>query len=143
MEIAYHYDDNGYYTGKLNRQLDPLESKIQGKPVYLIPGSSTLKKPLKEKEGFKIKFDSEKDKWVYEKELEKEEEKPYEPTELDNLQLKLAQVKYELSQLDYIGTKIATGRATKEEYSAEIAKMNELAEEINDLNEKIKALQEK
>lgn len=37
----------------------------------------------------------------------------------------------ELKDLDYIGTKIATGRATKEEYADEIARMTEFAEKVN------------
>lgn len=43
--------------------------------------------------------------------------------------------KAELAAMDYIGTKIATGRATIEEYAFEIAKMNVLAGKINELRE--------
>lgn len=56
------------------------------------------------------------------------------------LSMKLGHLKYELSQLDYIGIKIATGRATKKEYAEEIARMNELAEEINQVNKQLEAL---
>lgn len=48
------------------------------------------------------------------------------------------QEKYELEmwlrQHDYIGVKIATERATVEEYAAEIAEMTEKAARINDIN---------
>ena len=46
----------------------------------------------------------------------------------------------DLSRFDYIGIKIATGRATREEYSAEIAKMTELANQINSLREQLKSI---
>lgn len=77
---AYSYDETTYYyKGEQTCQLDPLESKIQGKEIYLLPGNCTWKKPLKEKEGYKIKFNG--TKWEYEKEEEKKEEKPYIPTQ--------------------------------------------------------------
>ena len=34
--------------------LDPLESKAQGKPVYLLPADSTFTAPLKAKEGYAV-----------------------------------------------------------------------------------------
>lgn len=43
-----------------------------------------------------------------------------------------------LKGYDYIGTKIATGRGTREEYATEIEQMNEWAREINELEEQIK-----
>lgn len=42
-----------------------------------------------------------------------------------------------LAQHDYIGIKIATGRATREEYAAEIAIMTKWAAEINELEMEI------
>ena len=41
---------------------------------------------------------------------------------------------------DYIGTKIATGRATIEEYAIEIAEMTEKADRINEIEVEIAAL---
>lgn len=38
-----------------------------------------------------------------------------------------------LRELDYIGVKIATGRATREEYAEQIAEMDRLAARINEL----------
>lgn len=137
LEKAYSYDDKGYLTGEANRQLDPLETKLKGEPVYLIPGNATLIKPLKKKKGYKIKFNKDEQNWEYEKEPEEEEPKPYEPTPKELVQQELMQTKYELSQLDYIGVKIATGRATKEEYAKEIQKMNELAAKVDELNEQL------
>ena len=42
---AYIYDNDRFYAGAVECQLDPLESKAQGKNVYLTPANSTSKKP--------------------------------------------------------------------------------------------------
>ena len=44
----------------------------------------------------------------------------------------------EFANLDYVGIKIATGRATLEEYVTEIARMNELAKMKDELEEELK-----
>ena len=46
---------------------------------------------------------------------------------------RITELKTLLANYDYIGTKIATGRATKEEYATEIQQMIEWANEINQL----------
>ena len=45
-----------------------------------------------------------------------------------------------LKEHDYIGTKIATGRATVEEYATEIAEMKEKAERINEIDRLLESL---
>ena len=42
---AYFYDSDRFYTGSMQCQLDPLESKKQGKDVYLTPANSTNIQP--------------------------------------------------------------------------------------------------
>lgn len=63
--------------------------------------------------------------------------KPKEPTAeqkaLREKNARIAELRAKLKELDYIGVKIATGRATREEYSQEIARMREYAAEINRL----------
>lgn len=49
-----------------------------------------------------------------------------------------AQLESWLKAHDYIGTKIATGRATVEEYAPEIALMTEKANRINDIDKMLK-----
>lgn len=46
-----------------------------------------------------------------------------------------------LREHDYIGTKIATGRATVEEYSGIIAEMQEKAERINEIDAELASLE--
>lgn len=63
---------------------------------------------------------------------------PPKPTEEElrrqALQLEKAELKAWLKEHDYIGTKIATGRATVEEYASEIAEMRVKANRINDID---------
>ena len=66
----------------------------------------------------------------------------YVPSEKDKLNEKLWAAENKLREMDYIGTKIATGRATIEEYADKIALMSELAAEVSSLREQIKALDE-
>ena len=69
---------------------------------------------------------------------------PPKPTEEELKRQALLSEKAELEAWlkdhDYIGTKIATGRATLEEYSAEIALMNEKANRINEIDRELNSL---
>ena len=60
---------------------------------------------------------------------------PKEPTleqkALREKNARIAELHAKLKELDYIGVKIATGRATREEYADKIALMNAYANEIN------------
>ena len=51
-----------------------------------------------------------------------------------------AQLETWLKEHDYIGTKIATGRATVEEYATEIEEMKEKAERINEIDRLLESL---
>ncbi len=136
MPKAYRYDkDTKIFIGEVERQLDPLESKKAGIDIYLVPGQSTLEPPLPPKDGFDVVWDD--DKWAY-KEWPKTE--AYEPTELELKQKELWETKSQLAQLDYIGVKIATGRATREEYAEQITQMSELADKVNQLRLEIAEL---
>lgn len=62
--LAYVYDEiTKEYIGSISAQKDPLETEIQGKDVYLLPASSTFKKPLLKKEGYAIIYNN--DMWQY------------------------------------------------------------------------------
>ena len=67
---TYNYDNQGYFIGEST--LDESDKcKITGD--WLIPGNSTEKEPLTEKEGYTIKFVN--NEWEYEKILTDEEKK--------------------------------------------------------------------
>lgn len=68
--IAYRYDFLGFYAGEVDCQLNPLESKAQGKEVYILPANATEKKPTL-KDGYTPRWNGSKweqyanDKKVY------------------------------------------------------------------------------
>jgi hypothetical protein len=79
MKKAYTYDSKGLLMGEIEMQKDPLESKIQGKTVYLVPARATLEAPPKAKEGELVKWNG--SNWEVLPEPKKPEEpKPEEPT---------------------------------------------------------------
>ena len=69
---------------------------------------------------------------------------PPKPTEEElrrqALQTEKAELEAWLKEHDYIGVKIATKRATVEEYANEIAEMTEKANRINEINELLESL---
>ena len=133
MKKVYIYDNDGYFAGEDFPQIDPLESQKAGSEILIMPANSTDIEPPEDKEGFRIKWNG--SAWEYEEIEEVKEVKPelHEPTEADRLRERLYQIDQEFRKLDYIGIKIATGRATAEEYRDEIARMEELAEEKNEI----------
>ena len=55
--IFYTYDEKTKeFTGTQNAFIDPLETKKQGKNVYLVPANATDKKPLEHKENQAVIF---------------------------------------------------------------------------------------
>lgn len=55
--IFYTYDEKTKeFTGTQNAFIDPLETKKQGKNVYLVPANATDKKPLETKENQAVIF---------------------------------------------------------------------------------------
>ena len=61
--------------------------------------------------------------------------------EIQDLESERFDVMAKLEALDYIGVKIATGRATADEYSEEIALMTEYASRINEIDTRLAELQ--
>ena len=69
---------------------------------------------------------------------------PHKPTEEELRRQALLSEKADLETWlkahDYIGTKIATGRATVEEYASEIALMAEKADRINEIDKELSSI---
>lgn len=67
---------------------------------------------------------------------------PYTEVELTkiNLQKEKTELEQWLKDHDYIGIKIATGRATAEEYTDDITLMTEKAERINEIDRKLNSI---
>lgn len=64
--FVYRYDDETKeFKNAEEAFLDPLETEIQGKEIYLLSANCTYVEPPEEKEGFKIKWNGEA--WEYNK----------------------------------------------------------------------------
>lgn len=137
---AYSYDETTKkYKGEVDRQKDPLESKLAGHDVWLMPANSTLVEPLEVKEGFDIVWHD--DHWEYEEVKKDPEPEPYVPTELDKKRQELFETEQWLRDHDYVGTKIATGRATIADYADVIAEMSVRADKVDALKAEIAELE--
>lgn len=139
--LAYRYDGNGIYKGEATCQRDPLESDKAGYDIWLLPAECTWTAPLEEKEGFDRKYNKESDSWEYVEKKKDPEPTEYVPTEKEKLQNELFEYENKLRELDYIGIKLATGRAKKADYADEIALMSEYAAKVDELREQIAALE--
>lgn len=76
---------------------------------------------------------------VVDLEISHEREKVIRRIEISN---EINLLKQKLRDYDYIGVKIATGRATIEEYSKQIEEMNIWADRINELEELLSELEQ-
>ena len=140
---AYMWNDSTMnFESEVDRQRDPIASKREGKDVWLMPGNSTLTPPPEEKEGFDRHWNKDTEEWEYVEKKKDPEPEEYVPTELDKKRQELWETEQWLRDHDYIGTKIATGRGTIEEYAEEIAEMNVKAKAVEDLKLEIKELEE-
>lgn len=101
---VYFFDENTKeFVSDENALKDPLESKIQGKDVWLLPINATFDTPLPNKDGYKVVY---KDGWKYEK-LPEPEVKP-EPTieelrDQKRSEINTARDKSEQGGFEYLG----------------------------------------
>lgn len=136
---AYGYNaETKKFTEILDCQIDPIASEWAGYDVFLTPANATLVEAPPKKEGFDIIWTG--TEWIYKPEPVKEPETEPEPTQKERLEMQLWETQSKLDDLDYIGVKIATGRATADEYKDEIAEMDRLADVVNNLKDEIKKL---
>lgn len=64
-KFIYNFDENGYFIGRSEANIDPLETKIKKENIYLLPKNATFTKALKPQENKKIKWDKDDQKWIY------------------------------------------------------------------------------
>ena len=142
---AYRYNsENKKYEGEATCQIDPLESKIAGKEIYLLPADCTYEVPPEEKEGFDIIFNGES--WEYKEQEKPKEEEPYVPTEKEKTQEEIWRLKEKLSETDYKILKCSEaslqGAEMPYDLDAVVSERNEWRAQINELEEKLKTLEE-
>ena len=105
--------------------------KVDGSTVVLSNDGSVYTEPVSEPDPVTPELTEEQ---------KKEQERLAKVAETES---RIAAVDAEFKTLDYIGIKIATGRATVEDYKTEIARMSELADEKNELETQLTDLQNK
>lgn len=134
---AYH-SENKKYMGVVECQLDPLETIVQGKDIYLIPADTTEIEPLEPKDGYDIVFNGAG--WEY-KEIPKEPEpEPLpEPTiEEKNETIKQTRAALYAEHVDPLHAQktkdIIMGEWSDEKEQEYIAKVKELTIKIRDEN---------
>lgn len=81
--IVYLYDFNGLPLGEYQCQIDPLESKKQGREIYLVPANCTETPPPQVNEGETVRFID--GAWTVEQPPEISEPTEPQPTELERL----------------------------------------------------------
>lgn len=141
---AYRYNsESKKYEGEATCQIDPLESKIAGKEIYLLPGNCTYEVPPEEKEGFDIIFNG--TGWEYKEQEKKPEDEPYVPTEKDKTQQAIWKLKSKLAETDYKIIKCSEASMSGEELSYDLAAVIEERDawraEINELEAKLATLE--
>ena len=165
---AYGYDDDGLFTQAEICSPDPLESELAGKAVWLLPANATFIAPpaaeagkaavwngtawelIEDNRGTKYWLPG--DVWNSEPREMKDlgplpegavtvqPEKSEKEKQLEAYQTELREKEAWLASKDYIGVKIATGRATVDDYAAEIATMTEYAARVEELRMLIEGL---
>lgn len=103
--------------------------KVDGSTVVLSNDGSVYTEPVSEPDPVTPELTEEQ---------KQEQERLAKITETKS---KIASIDAEFKTLDYIGIKIATGRATVNDYKTEIARMSELADEKNELETQLTDLQ--
>jgi hypothetical protein len=136
---AYAYDDDGYYIGERDCQLDPLETEQQGKEVYLLPANATFSAPLDPQEGCKIKYVGKA--WQYEAIPVEEEPVEPEPTEKELIEREISDLKDQLAESDYKTLKYVEGQIDEKEFEEIKAERQALRDKIGELEEKLTTLE--
>ena len=131
---AYRYNPTTKkYEGEVNCQLDPLETKIKGEEVWLLPANSTFDEPLAEKEGFDVVWNN--DQWEY-REIPQPEPAP-EPTPEEQKEMRIAELKAQLDGTDYKIIKCSEYSLAGVELPYNVAELHTerqaLRDEINEL----------
>lgn len=145
MAICYRYDqEKKKFMHSEEMHKDPLETKLQGKDIWLLPADCTLIEPPEAKEGFDIIFNGES--WEYKEQEKPKAAEPYVPTEKEKTQQEIWQLKAKLNETDYKVLKCSEAALLKQELpynlDAVVSERDEWRAQINALEEKLKTLED-
>ena len=145
MAICYRYNhEKKTFQKSEEMQRDPLETKLQGKDVWLLPADCTLIEPPEAKDGFDIVWNG--DAWEYKEQEKPKEAEPYVPTEKEKTQQEIWLLKAKLNETDYKILKCSEasllGQEMPYDLDAVVAERDEWRAQINALEEKLKTLED-
>ena len=134
---AYRYNPaTKKYEGEVNCQLDPLETKIKGEEVWLLPANSTYETPPPSRDGFDIVWNG--SAWECQ-EIPQPEPAP-EPTPEEQKQMRITELKAQLDGTDYKIIKCSEYSLAGVELPYNVAELHAerqaLRDEINELEGK-------
>lgn len=127
---VYHYDEETKdFLYAEEAHIDPLETLIKGKNVYLLPANATFSEPMQAKEGFRVVFNG-KD-WEYKKIKVEETPKEKEPTNEDISQMRQSAYMERTDPLSLRKLrKQALGEWTEEDEKEYISKIQSISAQI-------------
>lgn len=145
MAICYRYDqEKKTFQQSEEMYKDPLESKLQGKDIWLLPANCTLIEPPEAKDGFDIVWSG--DAWEYKEQEKPKEEEPYVLNEKEKTQQEIWDLKEKLSETDYKILKCSEasllGQELPYDLDAVVSERDGWRTQINELEEKLKTLEE-
>lgn len=145
MAICYRYNhEKKTFQRSEEMQRDPLETKLQGKDVWLLPADCTLIEPPEAKDGFDIVWNG--DAWEYKEQEKPKEAEPYVPTEKENTQQEIWRLKAKLNETDYKVLKCTEasllGQEMPYDLDAVVTERDGWRAQINVLEEKLKTLED-
>lgn len=142
-KTIYNFDDEGYFTDKSEANIDPLETKVQKKNIYLLPRNSTFIKTPEPQENKRIKWDKDNQKWIHEDIKITEESENNIETESDKIKrLKTQAILIRSSYLQTTDWYVLREYDQPNSYPAEVKEKRVIARnQINEI-EKILTLEE-
>lgn len=132
--IVYLFDYNGEYKYPYECQLDPLESEMQNKDVYLQPANSTLIEPPIVAENHKAIWDGVKWNDI---DFTPKKEVPKPLSEDEKIQIQIDELKQKLFDTDYQAIKHSENIMTDEEYAPIRQQRQSWRYEINELEKQL------
>jgi signal recognition particle GTPase len=139
---VYNYNDEKKFTYEEDARIDPLETQVLGKDVYLLPAKATFKKALEAKEGFDVVFNEKEGKWEYKETpvIKDEESLLKEKTQKQRLQEAVWELENYLTSTDY---KIIKAVELNESLDEELkSKRQKARQDIKNLNEQLSQVKE-
>lgn len=128
--VVYIYDSDKKYIGTRQAQLNPIQTKKQGKEIYLMPANSTTIEPPEFKDGYEIIWNG--SNWEYQEIPKPQEPEPYVPTEEDLKRNRMGEIQSRLNELSQDFVQASLG--------AEFTDLEERKEEFRTLHNELRKL---